>query len=176
MMKMMSKLSLVALALCAASTAVHAEDKSYGTATAKMTVNAMQEWKIEKVQDGNFFVDSGNALVANSISGGKFAQFKVSNLTNTAAKYSITGVGTSVSDDGDMYMVNDADNSKIKIKPAKVVGKSTQNFSWNSDSNKYVSVNDVAANSSDEFYIYPVPNVIPVGSYTTTVELFAPSV
>lgn len=175
-MKMMSKLSLVALAMCAATSVAHAEDKSYGTASAKMIVNAMQEWKIEKVQDGNFYVDSNNTFVANSSTGGKFASFKVSNLTNTAARYSITGSGASVGTDGTMYMVKDDDNSLIKIKPAVKTGESTGNFSWNGDSAKYVSFNEVAANSTDEFYIYPVPDTIPVGSYTATVELFAPAV
>ena len=61
-MNMMSKLSLVVLAMCAATSVAHAEDKSYGTATAKVTLNAAQEWAIEKVSDGEINLNKDNKL------------------------------------------------------------------------------------------------------------------
>lgn len=171
-MKMMSKLSLVALAMCAASTAVHAEDKSYGTASAKVTVNAMQEWKIEKVSDG----------VINLKTDGKFKNygantaFKVTNSTATASKYYITGSGASAGTDGVIYSVNDGDaTKKFQVGP---VNSNGDGFTLDTATKKYQSISEVANGASDEFKLNVTTNatVLTPGSYTTTVELFVPSV
>ncbi|HEJ7196679.1 TPA: hypothetical protein SMF76_002357 [Serratia marcescens] len=145
---MMSKLGLVALVMCAASTTAQAASKSYGTASASVVVNPMQEWKIEKVQDGNLYLNGDGRLT-------KFqkdairAKFKVTNRTPTASKYWITGSGVSYGDGGKIFVTNDSDPTKtFEVVP---VNANLANFALDSESNRYVSMGEVSAGSSDEF-------------------------
>ncbi|EPF0317365.1 hypothetical protein ACSN7O_004797 [Enterobacter chuandaensis] len=181
-MNMMQKMSLLALAVCAAgavSTVARADDKSWGTASAKVTVNAAQEWKIEKVKDGIINLEKDNHYTNYSDNvtkmGGVNTTFKITNGTQTAGKYYITGSGDSASSDGSIYMVKDDDaTTKIKLKP--YMGDGTQYFEWVNDANKYRTRTDVAANGTQEFTIAPIGDqTLTPGSYTMTLELFTPA-
>ncbi len=168
---MMSKLSLMALAMCVATTAAHAGNKSYGTATAKLKVNAMQEWKIEKVGDGEMYLNS-ESKAGNTVT---HMTFNVKNGTATASKYYVTGSGTSLGSDGTIYAVNDDDaTTKIMLRPRPVGGAT--NFDWDSTEIKYRNLNEVAAGAEEKFALITDNAALTPGSYTATIELFAPSV
>ncbi len=174
-MKMMSKLSLMALAMCVATTAAHAGTKSYGTATAKLKVNAAQEWKIEKVGDGEINLNSEGKL-GSTVSR---ITFKVKNGSTTASKYYIAGSGTSLGNDGTIYAINDNDaTKKITMLPATAAARDV--FDWDGTESKYRSKTEVAAGTEDKFILGLSEDIatrasVP-GSYTATIELFAPSV
>lgn len=175
-MSTMKKMSLVALAVCAVSTAAHAEEKSFGTATASLKVNAMQEWAIVKVKDGNLYIDKdGKASTIGSDVA--FPEFKVVNNSATASKYYIAGAGASNTDNGDIMAVNNDDATlKIKVKPYDPITK--KSFEWVSAANKYRSLAEVAEGESNNFKL-AVANkntIITPGNYTVSVELFAPTV
>lgn len=169
-MSMMKKMSLVALAVCAVSTAAHAEVKSWGTATASVKVNAMQEWGIAKVRDGNLYLDKDNDVVGlgpNKIQ----VEFKVVNNSATASKYYIAGAGASYSDKPEIFVVKDDDATmKYRVMPA--------GFKWDSTAKKYLSPAELGAGESRNFTFsrYADNSVVAPGNYTVSVELFVPTV
>lgn len=169
-MKMMNKLSMLALAMCAASTMVHAEEKSYGTATAKTTVNATQEWKIETVSDGVINLNKDGKFD----SYGTFATFKVINNTATASNYYLTGRGTAQTIVASRPGLSSVD--EIGLVPYGVNG---DKFIYDGHG-KYPSPSQVAAGASYEFQLkltdHEKSRTLTPESYNVLVELFAPSV
>ncbi|EPF0317375.1 hypothetical protein ACSN7O_004808 [Enterobacter chuandaensis] len=181
-MNMMQKMSLLALAVCAAgavSTVARADDKSWGTASAKVTVNAAQEWKIEKVNDGSFNIGTDGKLTDGAAGGnaaGVHPEFKVTNNSQAAGVFYIQGNGSSLDPNNNIMVYNDEDATKR----FKVIPKYTADSSivqWDGTKNKYKG-NSLAAGGSVNFAMYLKTDAkdITPGSYTVTLELFAPSV
>lgn len=175
-MSMTKKMSLVALAVCVVSTAAHAEDKSWGTATASVKINAMQEWGITKVKDGNLYLNKNGTLSGVGPNRSK-PEFRVVNNSATASKYYIAGAGASHTDNGDIMVVNDDDATiKYKVKPYDLSGNK---FVWDSTAIKFRSVAEVAAGESQDFRLSTSTSLpshsVPPGNYTVSVELFVPT-
>ncbi|EPF0317373.1 hypothetical protein ACSN7O_004806 [Enterobacter chuandaensis] len=182
-MNMMQKMSLLALAVCAAgavSTAARADDKSWGTASAKVTVNAAQEWTIAKKQDGVLNIDPKDGIPGSKANGGnapgQFPMFTISNKTQTAGVFYIKGSGASLGSDHSIYMVNDDDATKTsRMDPYE--GTSDTGFSWDGTAVAWKGPSVKAGESLDiAMRTLTSSAKVPAGKYTITVELFAPSV
>ncbi|EPF0317241.1 hypothetical protein ACSN7O_004642 [Enterobacter chuandaensis] len=183
-MNMMRKMSLLALAVCAAgavSTTARADDKSWGKASAKVTVNAAQEWTIEKVNDGSFNIGTDGKLTDGAAGGnaaGQFPQFKISNKSQAGSYYYIAGNGTSAASNGKILMINDDAAAEDPNKRAylKAFVDNTA-LTWDSTASKWKSPAELAAGTSEVISFKPQSDTVavPAGSYTMTVELFMPS-
>ncbi|EPF0317392.1 hypothetical protein ACSN7O_004829 [Enterobacter chuandaensis] len=180
-MNMMQKMSLLALAVCAAgavSTAARADDKSWGTASAKVTVNAAQEWTIAKKQDGvmNLKADGGRTIDAyGGNAAGQWPMFTISNKTQTDGVFYIKGSGASLGSDHSIYMVNDDDATKTSRMDPVV---SDKRFPWDGTVVAWKGPS-VKAGESLDIAMHTLSNrsaAVPPGKYTITVELVAPSV
>ncbi|EPF0317397.1 hypothetical protein ACSN7O_004836 [Enterobacter chuandaensis] len=179
-MNMMQKMSLLALAVCAAgavSTTARADDKSWGTASAKVTVNAAQEWTIAKKQDGVLNLTSGGIPTTGAHDGnaaGQLPMFTISNKTQTDGVFYLKGSGASLGSGNYIYMVNDEDATKKSYVKAyngdTVLGWDETAVAWKGPS--------VKAGASQDINLSPMTNSekVPPGKYTVTIELFAPSV
>ncbi|EPF0317408.1 hypothetical protein ACSN7O_004848 [Enterobacter chuandaensis] len=179
-MNMMQKMSLLALAVCAAgavSTTARADDKSWGTASAKVTVNAAQEWTIAKKQDGVFNINDDGIASVYAHGGnakGQYPIFTISNKTQTASEFYITGSGNSLDSNGNIMMVNNDDaTKKTKLDPFINASK----MSWDSTAKKWKG-SSVAAGASQDISLRSMTDSAPApaGEYTVSIELFAPSV
>ncbi|EPF0317293.1 hypothetical protein ACSN7O_004704, partial [Enterobacter chuandaensis] len=181
-MNMMRKMSLLALAVCAAgavSTAAHADDKSWGTASAKVTVNAAQEWTIAKKQDGVMNLTS-SGIPSVSAQGGNAAgqrpMFTISNKTQTAGVFYIKGNGDSLGSENYIYMVNDEDATK-KTYLQVFKGTSDYGLTWDETAVAWRGPSVTAGASQDiSLATKATSEKVPAGKYTVTLELFAPSV
>ncbi|EPF0317329.1 hypothetical protein ACSN7O_004746 [Enterobacter chuandaensis] len=179
-MNMMQKMSLLALAVCAAgavSTAARADDKSWGTASAKVTVNAAQEWTIAKKQDGVMNLTSGGipSIKANGgNAAGQYPMFTVSNKTQTASEFYIKGSGDSLGSDNKIYMVNDEDATK---KSFVRVYYGDLALTWDETAKAWKGPT-IPAGISVDILLSPTVNsaAVPPGKYTVTLELLTSSV
>jgi len=181
-MNMMQKMSLLALAVCAAgavSTVARADDKSWGTASAKVTVNAAQEWTIAKKQDGVLNIAKNGIPTAAAAGGnakGQWPMFTVSNKSQADGVFYIKGSGASLGTDQYIYMVNDDDATKTsRMDPYE--GTSDTDLPWDSTVVAWKGPS-VAAGASQDISLATLTSsaTVPPGSYTITVELVAPSV
>ncbi|EPF0317384.1 hypothetical protein ACSN7O_004821 [Enterobacter chuandaensis] len=175
-MKMMQKMSLLALAACAAgavvSTPAKAEDRSWGTAGAKVTVNALQAWKIEKAQEGDVKLNDAGRIDAAAT----LVTFKITNGMDTASSYSIAPSGSSADGDGKFvaYATDDGDVSEtFSIVPEE----GTELLAFDGTAKKYRANTSVTAGGSQtvRFRVADTAKVISPGDYTVSVELFTPA-
>ncbi|EPF0317282.1 hypothetical protein ACSN7O_004688 [Enterobacter chuandaensis] len=179
-MNMMQKMSLLVLAVCAAgavSTAARADDKSWGTASAKVTVNAAQEWTIAKKRDGvmNMAPDGFPTIAAaGGNPTGRHPMFTISNKSQTAGVFFIKGSGASLGDDQYIYMVNDDDATK-KGKMKALTGTAAV-LPWDGKAKAWKGPSVAAGTSQDITLAYWSDSAaVPAGKYTVTIELVAPS-
>jgi len=182
-MNMMRKMSLLALAVCAAgavSTAAHADDKSWGTASAKVTINAAQEWTIAKKQDGELNIDpsTGGAVsrAAGGNAAGQWPAFTISNKTQADGVFYIKGSGTSLGTNNDIYMVNNADATKKALVKAYTSDDSSSALTWDGTALKWKGPS-VKAGENQDVILTTVASTgkVSPGEYTVSIELFVPS-
>jgi len=167
------KLGLIALAICATSTVAHAGDslRSYGTASAKVTLQATHAWKIEKKSDVSEKLDVDGHLADSQ----KLASFDIKNLTTAAGDYTISPVGTSADSEGKFVAYKTGElSTTFAIKP--VVDGSELPF--NDTLKSYGSLTNVGAGETQtvDFVVASESATISPGEYNVQLELYAPSV